>query len=78
MSSRPFDVIWSNRAKADWRVLPTDVAEAVAKAVDRFARTGHGALSVDSATEYSLFVGGLAVSLIVEGDVLHVDGIRAT
>ena len=76
MTVGAFRVRWSKHGHTDWRALSFEKAKRVSEAVDRFAATGAGTIIATSPTEFLLFVGDLAVTLIVEGDDLHVTGIR--
>jgi hypothetical protein len=71
----PFEVVWSDRAMEDWLRLGFEDAEAVARAVRRFAESGEG-LTIAIEDEYRLFVGSLFVALLIDGDTLHVDRVR--
>lgn len=68
------NVIWSARALAAWRVLDMKTAEAVARAVEDFSRGRVTAYYVGG--EYHLYVGGLTIILLIDGDALHVWHIR--
>jgi hypothetical protein len=71
----PFQVQWWPRAVEDWNRLAFEDAEAVARAVRVFAETGAGVvIYVDG--EYRLFVDAHVVSLLIDGDTLHVDRVR--
>jgi hypothetical protein len=76
MTIGAFRVRWSKHGHADWRALSLDKAKRVSEAVERFATTGNGTVIATTPTEFLLFVDDLAVMLIIEGDDLHVDGIR--
>jgi hypothetical protein len=68
-------VVWSVRALEDWRRLGYDDAKAIATAVERWAATGLGTI-IHVEGEYRLLVGGHTVVLLIDGDTLHVDGVR--
>lgn len=71
----PFEVIWSDQATDDWMRLRFADAEAVSRAVRRWAETGEG-LVIAVEGEYRLFVGMYVVVLLVDGDTVHVDRVR--
>ena len=71
----PFEVVWSDQATEDWLRLAFADAEAVARAVRRFAE-GRGGTVVYVEGEMRLFVGADVVVLLADGDTLHVDRVR--
>jgi hypothetical protein len=71
----PFEVVWSERATADWMALTFEDAEAVARAVRLFAETGGGG-AIFTEGEYRLFVGSYVLAFLIDGDTLHVDRVR--
>jgi hypothetical protein len=73
----PFEVVWSDRAMEDWLALTFENAEAVARAVRRFAESGEGT-TIYVEGEYRLFVGSHVVALLIDGETLHVDRVRRT
>jgi hypothetical protein len=68
------NVIWSARALAAWRVLDMKTAEAVARVVDDFSRGSVTAYFLNG--EYHLYVDGLTIVVLIDGDTLHVWHIR--
>jgi|HubBroStandDraft_1064217.scaffolds.fasta_scaffold03268_10 hypothetical protein len=68
----PFEVVWSDGATADWMALTFGDAEAVARAVRRFAGGG-GTIFVEG--EYRLFVGRDA-AMKRAAELLHVPFVR--
>jgi hypothetical protein len=56
--------------------MPRAEAEAVDRAVQRWATSGEGLMIATGPAEYLLFVGTSAVVLLIEGDTLHVDAVR--
>jgi hypothetical protein len=72
----PFEVVWSDRATADWHQLPFREAEAVAVAVRSFAQTGEGTVIAGDGGEYLLFVGELVVVILIDADTLHIWRVR--
>jgi len=72
----PFEVVWSADARADWRRLPLDQAEAVAVAVHNYATRGEASHMILVNHEFLMFVGELVVVMLVDGNALHVDQVR--
>jgi hypothetical protein len=73
----PFEVVWSHRSMEDWLALTFENAEAVARAVRRFAESGEG-MTIHVGGEYRPFVGSYVVAFLIDGDTLHVDRVRRT
>jgi hypothetical protein len=71
----PSEVIWSADALEAWHHLPMADAEAIARAVQRFADVGEGlVIYVDG--EYRIFVGARVASMLIDGATIHVIRIR--
>ena len=70
-----FEVEWSEAALEDWGRLSFAEAEAIARAVESFARTGEGrVVYVDG--EYVLFADDLVAIMLIDRERLYVDRVR--
>ena len=71
-----FEVEWSEAALEEWGRLSFADAEAIARAVETFARTGEGrVVYVDG--EYVLFAGDLVAIMLIDRERLYVDRVRS-
>ncbi len=69
------NIRWWPRATLALLNMPRTDAEAIDRAVQRWAASGEG-LAVHVEGEYRLFVGAYHVAFLVDGDEMHVERVQ--